>query len=248
MPFTHWLSFRAAERSNIRLRGERIMKKLMTLLLLLIIYSYSYAEWVYVSRVIDGDTFVISYGTKIRVRGIDTPETKHPHKGKEFLGEEDTSLAKFFLEGNLVWIEGNSKDKYGRRVAKVVLPRGSSYADIVKNYGYDKNSNSIFKNITLNYGKSSKKKTNKNYYKSNPYHFRSYGSVTDLVWVDGYLRKDGTRVSGHFRKKSYSTRNNKSYYNYNLPSSSSDKVYIKGYYRKDGTYVKPHYRSKPKKK
>ena len=33
-----------------------------------------------VKRVVDGDTFILEDGTRVRFIGIDTPETKHPRK------------------------------------------------------------------------------------------------------------------------------------------------------------------------
>lgn len=74
-----------------------------------------------VTRVIDGDTFVIADGTKkgkkIRLIGIDAPETKNTGKKlKSYFGEE----AKHFLEELLcakeVLLEYDiqTKDKFGR--------------------------------------------------------------------------------------------------------------------------------------
>ncbi|MEW6456937.1 MAG: thermonuclease family protein [Acidobacteriota bacterium] len=204
-----------------------------------------HSEWVRVDRVIDGDTFVTSDGTKVRIRNIDTPETKHPTKGKEPGGEAATQIAKFFLEGNYVWLEGKAKDKYGRRLATVTLPGGGSYADIVRSHGYDKKSNSLYSySGSSRYylgGSSSQPKS------LNPYSYPSSG----MTWVNGYYRKDGTWVSGHWRRKSSSSSSSSSSYtvpSYSFGSSNlgSGKVRVRGYYRKDGTYVKPHYRSKPK--
>lgn len=205
----------------------------------------AHAEWVRVDQVIDGDTFVTSDGTKIRIRNIDTPETKHPTKGKEPGGEEATQIAKFFLEGNYVWLEGKAKDKYGRRLATVTLPSGESYADIARSHGYNKKFNNLYSYTGSSHyylgGSSSQPKS------LNPYSYSSAG----MTWVNGHYRKDGTWVSGHWRRKSSSSSSFSS--SYTAPSYSSGSSYsgsgevpVRGYYRKDGTYVKPHYRSKPK--
>src|SRR5579862_9156736 len=40
----------------------------------------------HVERVIDGDTIVVDGNVRVRLIGVDTPETKHPHKPVEPLG------------------------------------------------------------------------------------------------------------------------------------------------------------------
>lgn len=227
---------------------EKVFRRLVPVLTVLaLLANHAYAEWVYVERVVDGDTFVTSDGTKVRVSGIDTPETKHPTKGEETGGQSATQLATFFLQGNYVWLDGNATDKYGRRVAKVQLPGGNSYADVIKAHGYDKESGGIYSLSTVTPPKTKVAR--------NPYPISS----AEMTWVDGYTRSDGTYVAGHWRKKTTPTSSTSSSY-YTPPacsggSSSSgstftgDKsVHINGYYRKDGSYVKPHSRSAPKSK
>ena len=200
------------------------------------------AQWVYVQRVIDGDTFVTSNGERVRVKNIDTPETKHPKKGKEFLGTEASNYAKTTLEGKFVFLEGNGKDKYGRRVANVILSDGSNYADKIRLYGYDKNSSNFpTYNNDFNYlNKTADINSKINYLN------------TEKTWINGYYKKDGTYVNGHFRTTKNNT--NQSFINSStstsksIQSSNNSKVQVKGYYRKDGTYVKPYTRSKSSKK
>lgn len=216
----------------------------VVLVVTFVLSQMAHAEWVRVDQVIDGDTFVTLDGTKIRIKDIDTPETKHSTEGKEPGGEEATQIAEFFLEGNYVWLEGKAKDKYGRRLATVTLPGGKSYADIVRSLGYDKKSNSLYLHLGLSRyylsGRSSQPKS------LNLYSYFSSG----MTWVNGYYRKDGKWVSGHWRRNSSSSSPS----SYTAPSYSSGlsylesgRVSVRGYYRKDGTYVKPYYRSKPKK-
>jgi hypothetical protein len=38
----------------------------------------------YVQRVVDGDTLMLGTGERVRLIGVDTPETKHPNKPEEF--------------------------------------------------------------------------------------------------------------------------------------------------------------------
>lgn len=68
---------------------------------------------------------------------------------------------------------------------------------------------------------------------------RPLESTSDKVWVEGYTRKDGTKVAGYWRSKSSGTELS------SKPSaSSSDRIWVEGYTRKDGTKVKGHWRSK----
>ncbi|MFZ5642292.1 MAG: thermonuclease family protein [Bacillota bacterium] len=87
-------------------------------------------KWVKVSRVIDGDTFeIINSGKKERVRmiGIDTPETVKPGAKVEPLGPEASSYTKKAIEGKKVRIELDvqERDKYGRILAYVYLEDGA---------------------------------------------------------------------------------------------------------------------------
>lgn len=80
-----------------------------------------------VIRVVDGDTIVIDYeGTdeKVRMIGIDTPESVHPDKEKntEF-GDTVSAFTKEQLEGKWVGLELDvqERDQYGRLLAYVYL-------------------------------------------------------------------------------------------------------------------------------
>ena len=153
--------------------------KLLSIALLLLISSPVFAEWVFVERVIDGDTFVTSKGTKVRIKNIDTPETSHPYKPNEKGGREAKKLAEFFLENNYVYLHGNALDKYGRRLATVRLRGGKRYEDIVRAHGYDKRSGAV-------YSRRSNSKTAYNQY--------SYSSM-DMEEIDGIYYPKST-ISG----------------------------------------------------
>lgn len=86
-------------------------------------------EKVFVDRVIDGDTFVaVIDGNQERVRliGVDTPETKHPRKGVEPFGPEASAFTKDLIEGKEVFLEFDvqERDRYGRVLAYVWLSEG----------------------------------------------------------------------------------------------------------------------------
>jgi micrococcal nuclease len=79
-----------------------------------------------VVRVVDGDTVVVLIDgkqTRVRLIGVDTPETMHPQKAVEAYGKEASQFTRNLLEGESVYLEyeaGVSKlDKYGRTLAYV---------------------------------------------------------------------------------------------------------------------------------
>lgn len=91
--------------------------------------------WHPVVRVIDGDTLDVNmHGDLVRVRviGIDTPETVHPDRPVEHYGPEASREAKRLLVGYQVRIDTDPYrrvhvDKWGRLVAYVTLPDGTDY-------------------------------------------------------------------------------------------------------------------------
>ena len=87
-----------------------------------------------VKRVIDGDTFVLENDERIRLIGVDTPETVHPSKSVEYFGKEASAFTKKFLEGKSVRLEygQQKKDKYGRILAYVFLDTLFVNAELIK--------------------------------------------------------------------------------------------------------------------
>lgn len=99
-------------------------------------------RWHVVKRVVDGDTFVLDSGEKVRLLGVDTPETVHPKKPVEYFGKEASAYTKKHLEGKRVRIVFDNpnneiyRDRYGRWVAYVFLKDGTLFnARIIKD-GY----------------------------------------------------------------------------------------------------------------
>src|SRR5512133_2107372 len=94
-----------------------------------------------VTRVVDGDTFVLDNGDKVRLLGIDTPEkwesakldrdaerTRHDKKLIQALGQRASEFAKKLVEGKKVRLESDpansDRDKYGRLLRYVYLEDG----------------------------------------------------------------------------------------------------------------------------
>ncbi len=108
-------------------------------------------EYYYIKRVVDGDTFILSNGEKVRLTGIDTPESHDNPKarkdslrtGKDLLaitiqGKEAARFVRKLAEGKKIRIEYDvqKRDRYGRLLiyaydidtlknnAQIVLPKG----------------------------------------------------------------------------------------------------------------------------
>ena len=81
-------------------------------------------EQALIDRVIDGDTVDAVIGgvtTRLRLLGIDTPETVHPRKSVEKFGKEASDFTRVTLAGKTVWLTFDAEpvDHYGRRLAYV---------------------------------------------------------------------------------------------------------------------------------
>lgn len=110
-------------------------------ILILLLTCLLYAQdWVKVERVIDGDTLLLANGERVRLIGVDTPETKHPQKPVQRFGKEAYLFTQRIVEGKEVRLEFDwqKRDKYGRLLAYVYLLDGTFLnAEIIKQgYGF----------------------------------------------------------------------------------------------------------------
>lgn len=96
-----------------------------------------------VKEVVDGDTIDIAIGGKterVRLIGINTPETKHPTKGVECFGPEASAYTEQLLpKGTALRVERDveARDKYGRLLLYVYIANSNVFVnlDLVTN-GY----------------------------------------------------------------------------------------------------------------
>ena len=94
------------------------------------------------AEVSDGDTYVLRDGTRVRLIGIDTPETQHPDFGDECYGHAATRFAKQLLQpGDRVRLvlDVETRDRYDRLLAYVYRASDNLFvnAEIVRRgYAY----------------------------------------------------------------------------------------------------------------
>ncbi len=103
-------------------------------------------ELVVVKRVVDGDTIVVTIegkDEKVRLIGINSPETVDPRKPVECFGKEAKEYLKSLLVKRLVNLEPDptqqDRDKYGRLLRYVFLPDGTlvNQLMITKGFAYE---------------------------------------------------------------------------------------------------------------
>ena len=112
----------------------------ISVLIFFFLLSTSHAEIHTVKRVIDGDTLLLINGEKVRLIGVDTPETKHPQKPVQYFGREAYFFTKEMIDGKEARFEfeRQKRDRYGRLLAYVYLLDGTFLnAEIIKQgYGF----------------------------------------------------------------------------------------------------------------
>jgi len=98
-----------------------------------------------VVNVVDGDTIDIDIPdgkydhTRIRLWGIDTPETKNPKVGVMYFGQEASAFTKELALGKSVTVyleEHRTRGYYGRLLAYVHLPDGRFLNEVLLEEGF----------------------------------------------------------------------------------------------------------------
>lgn len=90
-----------------------------------------------VMRVVDGDTIEMEGGEKVRLIGVDAPESVKPHSAVECFGKEASQWLKMTLEGKTVQLEKDTseRDRYGRLLRYVLLD-GELVNELLVRSGY----------------------------------------------------------------------------------------------------------------
>ena len=119
------------------------MRRAVLLLVLGFVFVASFAGTGGVcTRVVDGDTIVVDLDgvlEKVRLIGVDTPETVHPRKPVEYFGREASAYTKAKAEGAEVTLEYDHqrRGKYGRLLAYVYIDGSMLNADLIEDgYGF----------------------------------------------------------------------------------------------------------------
>jgi micrococcal nuclease len=99
-----------------------------------------------VLRVIDGDTIEVNsngVSEKVRLIGVNTPETVDPRRKVECFGIEASRFVAGILAGTSVSLEADAsqgdRDRYGRLLRYVYLPDGTLFNRVIiaEGYGYE---------------------------------------------------------------------------------------------------------------
>ena len=90
-----------------------------------------------VTKVVDGDTLVVKVegeSRRVRLIGVDTPETVHPRKPVQYYGREASAFTKQALSGRRVWLEYDVAplDRYQRHLAYVWVERPARDEEAVR--------------------------------------------------------------------------------------------------------------------
>ncbi|MEA1868468.1 MAG: thermonuclease family protein, partial [Thermodesulfobacteriota bacterium] len=118
--------------------GLSVMTVVLVSIWFLASAGLSFAEKsAFVRYVIDGDTIVLKKRTKVRYRGINSPEIPHKNKPGESLGWAATKRNRQLVRGRLVRLvqDDEKKDRFGRLLAYVFLPDGRMVNEILVREG-----------------------------------------------------------------------------------------------------------------
>ena len=108
---------------------KKLYFSILICILVLIIYDISYA--IKIEYVTDGDTYVTDNGTKLRIYGVDTPETN------QLLGKEIKKEVSDLIMNKEIKLDIKDTDRYGRLIVKIyVVTYKDDLANILVSRGY----------------------------------------------------------------------------------------------------------------
>jgi len=113
------------------MRPRALAALVVSLLLCSLAAGTTAGEQATVSRVVDGDTLVVQIGAredKVRLIGVNTPESVHPRRPVEAYSKEASAFTRRLAQGKKVRLLGEAgtlnRDKYSRLLRYVFLPDG----------------------------------------------------------------------------------------------------------------------------
>jgi micrococcal nuclease len=88
--------------------------------------------------VVDGDTLVLAGGEKVRLIGVDTPESVHPTKPVQRFAKKASAFTRELVEGELIRLtyDWEPTDRYGRTLAYATLRDGRVLNEVLIRRGY----------------------------------------------------------------------------------------------------------------
>lgn len=97
-------------------------------------------EWRTIVRVVDGDTVVLDGNERVRLIGVDMPESVDPRRPVQYFGQEASAFTHRMAEGKRARLAYDQErtDRYGRTLAYVYLEDGTFLnAEIIRQgYGH----------------------------------------------------------------------------------------------------------------
>jgi len=89
---------------------------------------------------VDGDTLELDGGERVRLIGVNTPESVDPRRPVEYFGHQAAAFTRRLAEGKAVRLEydEDTRDQFDRTLAYVYLPDGTFLnAEIIRQgYGF----------------------------------------------------------------------------------------------------------------
>ena len=220
--------------------------KIVVLISLILSNFVIASDFAVCKKVVDGDTIILDSGSKVRLIGVDTPESKHPNKPVQYFSKEATQYLKNNLEGKSIRLEYDPlnakkkhKGKYGRTLAYVYHDNKLMNKEIIKKgyghaytkYPYEPKRQAEFK-AAETYAKKSKNGMWKNHSKKSDNFFTAVGKA----FVAGVAGQKSLIIN---EKKKTITQTQ------STDSKSGNRTFINGYTRSNGTKVEGYWRSKP---
>lgn len=135
-------------------RNARLKNRIWTFLLLALFMSILSTGWsgcvkssdpsldgmemVLVKRVVDGDTFITDDNRRVRLIGIDAPESVKPDTPPEPFGVEASAYLEELIEGEIIYMEKDisETDPYNRLLRYIYLEDGTFVNELMVEEGY----------------------------------------------------------------------------------------------------------------